>query len=57
MMSKHSVVRATIGEAIKQQVMTVLTAMCSAFLAVFTSRYHPLVVSHENTKSANGNQN
>ena len=57
MMSKYSVVRATIGEAIKQQVMTVLTAVCSAFLVVFTSRYHPLVVSHENTKSANEKQN
>ena len=44
MMSKYSVVRATIGEAIKQQAMTVLTAMCSAFHAAFTSRCYPLVV-------------
>ena len=44
MMSKYSVVRATIGEAKKQQAMTVLTAMCSAFHAVFTSQYYPLVV-------------
>ena len=44
MMSKYSVVRATIGEAIKQQAMTVLTAMCCAFHAAFTSRCYPLVV-------------
>ena len=44
MMSKYSVVRTTIGEAIKQQAMTVLAAMCSAFHAAFTSRFYPLVV-------------
>ena len=57
MMSKYSVVRTTIGEAIKQQAMTVLAAMCSAFHAAFTSRYYPLVVDMKTLGQANGNQN